>query len=108
MPSLSDFGIVSIATALTRRFKLRKEVTMAEPALTSAGLFSKAGTYGGDYVFEAEGNGDLPADFAVAGAGANITGLSGGTTLVLSAGEKQGVGRHNEWSASGEHAPDTE
>ena len=57
MPSLSDFGIVSIATALTRRFKLRKEVTMAEPALTSAGVFSKAGTYGGDYVFEAEGNG---------------------------------------------------
>lgn len=110
MPSLSDFGIVSVDTALVKNFKLRKSVEMPEPVLTSAGLFNKAGTYGGDFVFEADGSGDLPADFDLAGGGpsGNISGLSGGTTVVLNVGERQGIGRHNEWSANGEHAPDTE
>jgi hypothetical protein len=105
MPALSDFGIVSIATALTKNFKLRKTVEIADPVLSIEGEFVQNATYGPDYTFEADGSGDLPADFALADTGPTITGLSGGISLVLAASESQAVGRHNEWRASGEHAP---
>lgn len=103
--ALSDFGVVSISTALTRNFKLRKQVEVPEPVLTSVGAFHQNSTYGPDYLFEADGAGDLPADFALADAGPTISGLSGGVSVVLRVGEGQALGRHNTWSASGEHAP---
>jgi hypothetical protein len=105
MPELDDFGIVSIDTALTRRFKLRAMVEVPEPVLDEVGEFHQNAAYGKDFVFEAEGSGDLPADFAIGGNGTDIDGLSGGVTVVLRGGEKQTLGRHNDWSASGEHAP---
>lgn len=105
MAQLSDFGIVSIGTALTRRFKLRTMVEVPEPVLNEAGEFRQNATYGaGDYTFDAEGAGDLPGDFAIGGGGPAIDGLTGGVSLVLRVGEKQSLGRHNEWTASGEHA----
>lgn len=103
--ALSDFGVVSISTALTRDFKLRKQVEVPEPVLTSVGAFHRNETYGVDYTFEANGAGDLPADFALADDGPAISGLSGGVSVVLRVGEGQALGRHNGWTASGEHAP---
>lgn len=103
--ALSDFGIVSISTALTRNFKKRKTVEVPDPVLNEDGEFHQNATYGADFAFEADGSGDLPADFALAGDGPTIAGLSGGATVVLRIGESQAIGRHNDWSASGEHAP---
>lgn len=105
MPSLTDFGIVSIATALTKRFKLRVMTEVPEPVLDEGGEFNTNSTYGVDYEFEADGSGDLPADFALADTGPTIAGITGGVTVVLRAGESQALGRHNEWNGSGEHAP---
>lgn len=106
MADLTSFGIVSVSTALTRRFTLRKEVEEGNVALTAGGEFSHACTYGPKYMFDVEGNGDLQADFALAGSGPTIAGLTGGVTLVESTGKSQRMGNPNEWSASGEHAPD--
>lgn len=108
MASLSDFGIASISTALTKRFKLRKMVEVPEPVLDEAGLFEQNATYGVEFGIEAEGSGDLPADFAVATDGpTTIAGISGGTTVINQVGESQAIGRHNEWTASGQNAPAT-
>lgn len=105
MPEIDDFGVVSINTALTRRFKLRAQVAVPAPVLTSVGAFSQNATYGKDFEFDADGAGDLPADFALAGDGPTIAGITGGVTVVFKTAEKQALGQHNDWSAGGEHAP---
>lgn len=106
MAALDDFGIVSIDTALTRQFKLTRSLSLGDVVLTEAGLFNHACAYNEEVMFEAEGSGDLPSDFGLAGAGPTVSGLSGGVSLVDSTGESQTTGNPNEWTASGEHAPD--
>ena len=73
--------------------------------LTEDGLFHHGCTYNEEYFFDGEGAGDLPVDFAVASAGPAIAGLAGGVSIVDRAGKRQRVGQSNEWSGSGEHAP---
>jgi hypothetical protein len=106
MATIDAFGIQSINTALTRQFRLRKSVQTGDPVLTNVGAFHHQCAFNEEFMFEAEGSGDLPADFALASAGPTISGLSGGITIVDSVDERQTVGNPNEWSASGEHAPD--
>jgi hypothetical protein len=106
MPALDTFGIQSISTALTRQFRLRKTVQTGDVVLTSVGAFNHLCAYNEEYMFDGEGSGDLPADFALAGAGPTISGLSGGITVIDSTGERQRTGQPNDWTASGEHAPD--
>lgn len=108
MADLDDFGIVSIATAFTRKFGLKNTLQETPVVLTEVGEFSTAWAFNEEYMFDAEGAGDLPADFALAGVGPTITGLTGGVTLIDKAGEGQKVGEANGWSASGEHAPAAE
>lgn len=104
MASLSDFGIASIDTALTRRFKLRHQLQTGEVVLDEVGAFHHQCAYNEEVMFEAEGAGDLPSDFALAGGGPTIAGVTGGVTLVDSTGRRQRTGQANEWSAGGEHA----
>ena len=106
MADLDDFGIVSISTALTRQFKLTQSLSQGDVVLTEVGLFHHACAYNEEVMFEAEGYGDLPNDFGLAGAGPTVAGLSGGVSLIDSAGKSQRTGNPNEWTAGGEHAPD--
>jgi hypothetical protein len=106
MADLDDFGIVSIDTALTSQFKLTRSLSQGDVVLTEAGLFHHACAFNEEVMFEAEGYGDLPSDFGLASAGPTVSGLSGGVSLVDTAGQSQRTGNPNEWSASGEHAPD--
>lgn len=108
MADLDDFGIVSITTAFTSEFKLANSVQTTPAVLTEAGLFSSRWAFGEEYMFEAKGAGDLPADFALAGVGPAIAGLTGGVTVIEKAGEGQKVGESNGWTGSGEHAPQAE
>jgi hypothetical protein len=108
MADLDDFGIVSITTALTSQFNLKNTLQETPPVLTEDGEFSNAWAFKEEYMFEAQGAGDLPADFALAGAGPTIAGLTGGVTLIDKAGEAQKVGEANGWTAGGEHAPAAE
>lgn len=106
MADLDTFGIQSISTALVRQFRRRTTLQTGDVVLTSVGAFNHACAYNEEHFFEAEGNGDLPADFAIASAGPTISGLSGGISIVDSASERQRTGQPNDWSASGEYAPD--
>lgn len=108
MADLDDFGIVSIDTAFTSQFTLKNTLQETPPVLTEGGEFSAAWAFKEEYMFDAQGAGDLPADFALAGAGPTIAGLTGGVTLIDKAGEGQKVGEANGWTASGEHAPSAE
>lgn len=108
MADLDDFGISSIDTAFTRQFNLKNTLQETPPVLTEVGEFSAAWAFNEEYMFDAEGAGHLPADFALAGAGPTIAGLTGGVTLIDKAGEGQKVGEANGWTASGEHAPAAE
>lgn len=108
MAALDDFGIVSIDTALTAQFNLKNTLQETPPVLDEGGEFSNAWAFKEEYMFEAQGAGDLPADFALAGAGPTIAGLTGGVTLIDKAGEGQKVGEANGWTAGGEHAPQAE
>ncbi|MEO0415008.1 MAG: hypothetical protein AAF226_08665 [Verrucomicrobiota bacterium] len=105
MAALDDFGIVSISTALTKKFSLRHQLEESEVVLTEAGEFHHACTHDCHYTFDADGAGDFPVDFGIATAGPTIAGLAGGVTIVDQTGERQKSGEPNEWSASGEHAP---
>ena len=106
MATIDAFGIQSISTALTRQFRLRKTVQTSDVVMTSVGAFHHGCAYQEEYMFEGEGSGDLPSDFALASVGPTISGLSGGITIVDSTGERQRTGQPNDWTASGEHAPD--
>lgn len=108
MADLDSFGIVSISTALTKKFTVKNSLQETPVVLTSAGAFSTAFAFGEEFMFDAEGAGDIPADFALAGAGPTIAGLTGGVSLIDKAGESQSVGNANGWTASGEHAPAAE
>lgn len=108
MADLTDFGIVSIDTSLTRQFRLQKQLQETDAVLESDGSFETAFGYGAEYLFEAEGAGDLPADFALAGVGPEIDGLTGGVQVIDRTGESQSVGSANGWTAGGEYAPDAE
>lgn len=108
MADLDDFGIASIETAFTEEFKLTNSVQSTPAVLTEVGEFSKRWAFGEEYMFEAKGAGDLPADFALAGVGPAIAGLTGGVTIIDKAGEGQKVGEANGWTGSGEHAPQAE
>lgn len=106
MADLDDFGIASISTALTSQFTLRNTLQESEVILDEDGLFHHACAYGEEWMFEAEGAGDIPADFALAGSGMTIVGVTGGVTVVDSSGERQQTGQANRWTGSGEIAPD--
>lgn len=106
MADLDTFAIQSIDTALTKTFTLRKTIQVGDVVLDEVGKFEHACGFQEEYMFEADGCGDIPADFALAGVGPTIAGLSGGITVVDGTGERQRVGAPNEWTASGEHAPD--
>jgi hypothetical protein len=108
MADLDDFGIASISTALVSKFTTKNTLQETEPVLTSVGAFSTGFAYGEEWMFDSEGAGDLPADFALAGVGPTVSGLTGGVQLIDKAGESQSVGSANGWTASGEHAPDAE
>lgn len=108
MADLDDFGIVSIETALTSKFTLKNKLQGTPAVLTEGGEFAHKFAWGEEYMFDAEGAGDLPADFALAGAGPTIAGLTGGVTLIDQAGEGQKLGDANGWTGSGEHAPQAE
>lgn len=108
MADLDSFGIVSIDTALTRKFSVKNSLQETPVVLTSEGAFSHAFGFGEEWMFDAEGAGDLPADFALAGVGPTVAGLTGGVSLIDKAGESQSVGNANGWTASGEHAPSAE
>jgi len=108
MADLDDFGIVSIDTAFTRKFSLRNTLQETPVVLDETGEFAHAFAFNEEYMFDAEGAGDLPADFALAGVGPTIAGLTGGVTLIDKAGESQKVGEANGWTGSGEHAPQAE
>lgn len=105
MATIDSFSIVSIATALTTQFKLRHQLTEGDVVLDEDGVFAHACAYNEEVFFEAEGAGDLPADFGLASGGPTIVGVSGGVSLIDSGDERQRSGQPNEWSASGEHAP---
>lgn len=104
--ALDDYGITSIDTALTRSFKVRRQLSEGEVVVDEVGAFEHACAYNEEVMFEATGFGDLPADFALAGTGPTISGLSGGVSLVKNTGLRQRTGQPNEWTADGEHAPD--
>ncbi len=108
MADLDDFGIVSIDTAFTRQFSLRNSVQATPVVLDETGEFAHGFTFKEEWMFDAEGAGDLPADFALAGVGPTIAGLTGGVTLIDKAGESQKVGEAAGWKGSGEHAPAAE
>jgi len=108
MPSLDDFGIVSIDTAFTRQFALRNTLQETPVVLDETGEFAHAFAFKEEYMFDAEGAGDLPADFALASTGPAIAGLTGGVSVIDKAGEGQKVGDAAGWKASGEHAPAAE
>ncbi len=105
--ALSDYGIVSISTASTASLSLRKKVEAGTPHLDLVGKF--VGNIAKKLLWEirAEGTGDLPADFALAGSGpAEIAGISGGVTVIESVEETQtNDGEPNKWTASGVNAP---
>ena len=108
MADLDDFGIASISTALTKKLTVKNSLQETDAVLTSVGAFSTAFAYGEEWMFDGEGAGDIPADFALAGVGPTISGLTGGVQIIDKAGESQSVGSANGWSASGEHAPAAE
>lgn len=105
MADLDDFGIASISTALVSKFTTKNSLQETDVVLTTVGAFSTAFAYNEEWMFDAEGAGDLPADFALAGVGPTVAGLTGGIQLIDKAGESQSVGSANGWTASGEHAP---
>jgi len=106
MPTIDAFGIQSVTTALVRQIRIRRTLQTGDVVLTTVGAFHHACAYNEETMFEAEGSGDLPNDFALASAGPTITGLTGGISIVDSVSERQRTGNPNDWSASGEHAPD--
>ena len=106
MAALDDFGIDSISTALTAEFKVVRSLSEGDVVLTEVGLFSHACAYNEEVMFEGNGYGTLPADFALAGAGPTVTGLTGGVSVIDGTNLRQRTGQPNEWSATGEHAPD--
>lgn len=104
--AISDYGIVSIETALTTKFSKRKKVEPGTPVLSNGGTFVTNVAKGLSWDISAEGAGDLPADFTVGGAGPTIDGLSGGSTIIEEADETQtNDGEPNRWTAKGVHAP---
>ncbi len=106
MADLDTFGIQSVSTALVRQFRRRTTTQQGDVVLTSVGVFNHACTYNRENFFEAEGSGDLPADFAIASAGPTISGLTGGISIVDSVSERQRTGQANDWTAGGEYAED--
>lgn len=106
MAALDDFGIDSIDTALTSEFKVIRSLSESDVVTTEAGLFSHACAYNEEVMFEASGYGSLPTDFALAGVGPTVSGLTGGVSLIDSTSLRQRVGQPDEWSATGEHAAD--
>lgn len=105
MADLTDFGIVSIDTALTKQFRRKRSAQVSGPVLTSGGGFHAARAYGIEDEIQASGDGDLPADFALGGAGPTIAGLTGGVTLVEQVDERQNNEGYNEWESRASHAP---
>lgn len=104
--ALSDYGIVSIDTPFTMKFSKRKKVEPGTPVLTHLGAFSTNVAKKLHWLFNAEGSGDPPADFALAGAGPTVDGITGGKTIVETVEESQtNDGEPNKWSASAVHAP---
>ncbi|HRQ87680.1 MAG TPA: hypothetical protein PLA50_02715 [Bacteroidia bacterium] len=104
--ALEDYGIVSISTALVTKFTKRKKVEPGTPVLTSIGAFVQNIAKKLMWEISAEGVGDLPADFTVAGDGPSVSGISGGVTIVEEAEESQtSDGEPSKWSAKAVTAP---
>lgn len=104
--ALADYGITSIATATTSKLTKRKKVEPGTPRRHLNGTFAGNVTKKLHWLINAEGTGPLPADFALAGGGPEVVGISGGVTIVEQVEETQtNDGEPSKWTASAVNAP---
>lgn len=103
--ALSDYGIVSISTPSTAKYSKRKKVEPGTPHLNLVGQFVGNVAKKLHWLINAEGTGDHPADFALAGAGPTDAALTGKTIIESVEKSQTNDGEPNKWTASGVHAP---
>lgn len=104
--ALADYGIVSITVPTTAKFSKRKKVEAGTPHLNLDGTFAGNVAKKLLWLVNAEGTGDLPADFTIGGTPPTVTGFTGGVLLFENTEETQtNDGEPNKWTASGTYAP---
>lgn len=108
MPADPDhIGIASVATgSYIQKLTIDRALEAVQPLKEKDGTVIKGAVTGGDYKFDLEGKGDLPAAAAVASTNPGIDDFSGGLTVVTESTEEQDHKDWNSWRASGEHMPD--
>ncbi len=103
--ALSDYGIVSIDTPSTAKYTKRKKVEPGTPHLNLVGQFVGNVAKKLHWLINAEGTGELPADFAAGGAGPADEGLTGKTIIETAEETQTNDGEPSKWTASGVNAP---
>lgn len=108
MPADPDhIGVASVAQgAYVQRLNIDRQLDVVPPLKEQDGSIIKGAATGGDYKFDIEGKGTLPAAAAVGTNDGGVDDFSAGATFITESTEEQDHKDWNSWKASGENCPD--
>ncbi len=108
MPADPDhIGIASVETgSYIQRLSIDRQLDVIPPLKEKDSSIIKGAVVGGDYKFDLEGKGTLPAAAAVGSNDPGIDDFSGGLTFVTDSEESEDHKDWQSWKASGESCPD--
>ena len=108
MPADPDhIGVASVSQgAFVQRLTIDRQLDVVSPLKEQDGTIIKGAVTGGDYKFDIEGKGTLPAAAAVGDNDAGIDDFGTGLTFITESTEDEDHKDWQAWKASGENCPD--
>lgn len=95
----SPLAITAVPMAFTVKAEITKSLKEGEAVLTNDDEFEIGDAYDPIFEITAEGNGDAPDGIAAAIEGLeDVTGISGGKTMIDQFDSKQSMDKRNSWS----------
>lgn len=95
----SPLAITAVVQPFTVKAEVTKSLKEGEAVLTNDDEFEAGDAYDPTFEISAEGNGDAPDGIAAAVEGLDdVTGISGGKTMIDQFGSKQSMDKRNAWS----------
>lgn len=95
----SPLAITAVPMAFTVKAEITKNLKEGEAVLTNADEFEIGDAYDPTFEITADGNGDAPDGIAAAVIGlTDVTGVSGGKTMIDQFDSKQNMDKRNAWS----------
>lgn len=106
MPSASNpIGIKSVNFTLTQSFRKKKKLNAITPLFDREAKFVSNDGRDPSWDFSISGLGDIPAPLVAGSDDVDISGITGGKTLIKEAEKGDKNDNWNDWSCSGENWP---